>query len=116
MICFWVVKCISIFEGSTPAPPETTTQTTQKTTPKTTTKNPDKCAVSNLDKLDCGIVGTNEIQCLESGCCWEPVDPNPSNVPWCFHGNDYDDPCKDFTWTADGPGFTNEFYDIMFKK
>lgn len=29
-------------------------------------------------------MGTTEPQCLTSGCCWKPVDPNPQNVPWCY--------------------------------
>ena len=34
----------------------------------------------------------------------------------CFQNTDYEDPCGDFVWTADGPGFTDEFYNIMFEK
>ena len=26
-------------------------------------------------------------QCVAAGCCWSPVDPNPSNLPWCFYQN-----------------------------
>ena len=25
--------------------------------------------------------------CLAKGCCWSPVTPNPSNLPWCFQPN-----------------------------
>jgi len=75
----------------------------------------DKCAVSSEDKVDCGQMGTNQAQCEAAGCCWQPVDPNPSNLPWCYYSTDYEDPCKDFTWTGDGPGFTDDFYNIMFQ-
>ena len=76
----------------------------------------DKCAVSSEDKVDCGQMGTNQAQCEAAGCCWQPVDPNPSNLPWCYYSTDYEDPCKDFTWTGDGPGFSDDFYNIMFQK
>lgn len=33
---------------------------------------------------DCGYVGINQQQCEAQGCCWSPVDPNPSNLPWCY--------------------------------
>ena len=75
----------------------------------------DNCDVSGSDKIDCGQMGTNQQQCEASNCCWEPVDPNPSNLPWCFYGADHPDPCKEFNWEADGPGFTKEFYDIMYE-
>ena len=31
------------------------------------------CDVSNSDKQDCGMVGTDQQQCEASGCCWQPV-------------------------------------------
>ena len=34
----------------------------------------------------------------------------------CYYSTDYEDPCGDFTWTSDGPGFTDDFYNIMFEK
>ena len=76
----------------------------------------DTCDVSSSDKLDCGHMGTNEPECLAANCCWQPVDPNPNNLPWCFFPSDHPDPCKEFIWEADGPGFTKEFYDIMYEK
>ena len=42
----------------------------------------DKCAVSNDDKIDCGISGTQQAECESNGCCWQPMDPNPTNLPW----------------------------------
>jgi len=75
----------------------------------------DKCSVSDNDKIDCGISGTTELECEGNGCCWKPVQDNPTNLPWCFQSTDYEDPCGDFTWTADGPGFTDDFYNIMFE-
>ena len=73
----------------------------------------DKCSISNEDKVDCH---GNQATCEGLGCCWQPIDPNPSNLPWCYYSTDYEDPCKDFTWTGDGPGFTDDFYNIMFQK
>ena len=26
-------------------------------------------------------------KCVNSGCCWNEVNPNPSNLPWCFYQN-----------------------------
>ena len=67
--------------------PDTDTTTPVKTTVKTTTPSGpttphDKCAVSDSDKIDCGKFGTSEAECESNGCCWEPVEPNPSNLPW----------------------------------
>ena len=77
----------------------------------------DKCEVSNAEKVDCGQMGTNEQQCLAGGCCWQPVEPNPGNVPWCYHGNDFVDPCKSISWEApNGPGFDDTIYNVMYKK
>ena len=75
----------------------------------------DKCDVSDFDRIDCGAMGTNQQQCEADGCCWKPVDPNPSNLPWCYYNSDRPDPCGDFIWEAEGPGFTQEFYDILYK-
>jgi len=75
----------------------------------------DKCSVSDNDKVDCGISGTQQQECEANGCCWKPIQDNPTNLPWCFYSTDYEDPCGDFTWTADGPGFTDDFYNIMFE-
>jgi len=73
------------------------------------------CTVSNNDKIDCGFMGINEQTCQAEGCCWEPVEPNPNNVPWCFHNADYEDPCTTFNWEADGPGgFDDAFYQLMY--
>ena len=76
----------------------------------------DKCDVADSDRWDCGHSGTQQQDCEADGCCWSPVDPNPTNLPWCFHGNDHPDPCNDFIWTADDAGFTDEFYNIMYQK
>merc|ERR1719367_66284 len=73
----------------------------------------DKCSVADEDRIDCGTFGTQQPECESNGCCWKPVDPNPSNLPWCFYSSDYHDPCTELTWTADDPGFTDEFYNIM---
>lgn len=26
--------------------------------------------------------------CESKGCCWDPVDPNPDNAPWCYYRGD----------------------------
>ena len=26
-------------------------------------------------------------ECQSQGCCWSPVNPNPDNIPYCFHSN-----------------------------
>lgn len=55
-----------------------------KPTQTTTPQPPDgKCAnISDFEKLDCGK--GSEDACHQSGCCWKPVQPNPSNLPWCY--------------------------------
>ena len=35
---------------------------------------------------DCGLpIGKSQQSCEAGGCCWAPVNPNPQNLPWCFH-------------------------------
>lgn len=45
----------------------------------------DTCQVGEGDRRDCKKMSMGE--CHQAGCCWQPVDPNPSNVPWCFYGS-----------------------------
>ena len=46
----------------------------------------DQCSTSPADRVDCGAtVGANQQSCENGGCCWNPVQPNPHNYPWCFH-------------------------------
>merc|ERR550532_3161454 len=40
------------------------------------------CSVSPADRKD--RFG-DESTCVSKGCCWNPVDPNPHNYPWCFN-------------------------------
>lgn len=43
----------------------------------------DECSdVSVFDKVDCKF--GSEDECHSNGCCWQPVDPNPDNTPWCY--------------------------------
>ncbi|KAK3271529.1 hypothetical protein CYMTET_20131 [Cymbomonas tetramitiformis] len=35
-------------------------------------------------RVDCGYSGINQEGCDAKGCCWVPVNPNPTNLPWCF--------------------------------
>eukprot|EP00434_Breviolum_minutum_P027511 symbB.v1.2.024326.t1/scaffold2287.1/size83372/4 len=39
-------------------------------------------SISLQDRVDCQKM--TESDCTEAQCCWSPVDPNPSNYPWCF--------------------------------
>lgn len=37
-------------------------------------------------RSDCGLpIGKSQQSCEAGGCCWAPVNPNPQNLPWCFH-------------------------------
>ncbi|TPX58231.1 glucan 1,4-alpha-glucosidase [Powellomyces hirtus] len=50
-------------------------------TPPPPTKN---CNVAPSSKKDCGYSGINQSGCEAKGCCWAPVQNNPTNAPWCF--------------------------------
>jgi glucoamylase len=44
--------------------------------------SPAQCSKISLDeRVDCK---KGEADCVDSGCCWQPVNPNPDNRPWCF--------------------------------
>merc|ERR1719379_242418 len=53
-------------------------------TPAPGTPNPATPAPAPADRTDCGFNGITEEQCRDRGCAWGPVDPNPTNVPWCY--------------------------------
>jgi len=77
----------------------------------------DSCDVGNRD--DCGHMGTTQSDCEASGCCWRPANDVDKDTPWCFYP-DGDGPgpggdCGSYNWNADGPGFTDEFYNTMFE-
>lgn len=38
--------------------------------------------VINAQKQDCKLF--SQSACQSAGCCWVPVQPNPTNAPWCF--------------------------------
>eukprot|EP00927_Polykrikos_kofoidii_P070125 TRINITY_DN659_c0_g1_i7.p1 TRINITY_DN659_c0_g1~~TRINITY_DN659_c0_g1_i7.p1 ORF type:complete len:699 (+),score=104.29 TRINITY_DN659_c0_g1_i7:71-2167(+) len=42
------------------------------------------CSVAKSDRQDCAFSGVDEKGCVAKGCCWEAVNPNPDNIPWCF--------------------------------
>lgn len=42
------------------------------------------CDMAEDDRVDCGYAGIEQKGCESKGCCWKPVNPNPSNTPWCF--------------------------------
>ena len=75
--------------------------------------------MADYDKIDCGHFGTQQADCEALGCCWEEVRVNNKDgIPWCFYTSDHTRPpnnCDDgFDWTATDPGFTDEFYNIMY--
>jgi hypothetical protein len=39
------------------------------------------CQAEESKRVDCHH---GEGDCQTAGCCWQPVSPNPNNVPWCF--------------------------------
>lgn len=41
----------------------------------------------SVPRVNCGDVGTTQAECQAANCCWSPVNPNPSNLPWCFESN-----------------------------
>ncbi|ETO27040.1 hypothetical protein RFI_10090 [Reticulomyxa filosa] len=43
------------------------------------------CSVNDQSKQDCGYVGITESQCTTQSCCWQEVNPNPNNYPWCYY-------------------------------
>eukprot|EP01013_Petalomonas_cantuscygni_P031379 TRINITY_DN57584_c0_g1_i1.p1 TRINITY_DN57584_c0_g1~~TRINITY_DN57584_c0_g1_i1.p1 ORF type:complete len:512 (+),score=89.60 TRINITY_DN57584_c0_g1_i1:36-1538(+) len=43
------------------------------------------CDMPGPYRVDCGYVGIDQEKCVAKGCCWEPINPNPSNYPWCFN-------------------------------
>ena len=42
---------------------------------------------SSAARVNCGYDGITQQECQSSSCCWAPVNPNPSNLPWCFRSN-----------------------------
>eukprot|EP00163_Fabomonas_tropica_P028458 TRINITY_DN5799_c0_g1_i1.p1 TRINITY_DN5799_c0_g1~~TRINITY_DN5799_c0_g1_i1.p1 ORF type:complete len:964 (-),score=240.45 TRINITY_DN5799_c0_g1_i1:111-3002(-) len=42
------------------------------------------CPSNPTVRTDCGFTGITQQGCQNRGCCWQPVNPNPSNQPWCF--------------------------------
>jgi len=76
----------------------------------------DRCEIANVDKWDCGIVGTNQAMCEADGCCWEPasVANGTRDTPWCFHSTDDKNPCGAVNWAGTDPGFTDEYYNVMY--
>lgn len=44
------------------------------------------CAsVPSPARRDCGFDGITEAECLARSCCFVPVTPNPTHIPYCFH-------------------------------
>merc|ERR1711973_696032 len=83
------------------------------------TAGQDSCNVADGDRWDCGFVGTTQQSCEADGCCWRPALRNMSapvsrDTPWCFYPSDVENPCEDIVWSADGPGFSQEYYNIMY--
>ena len=45
------------------------------------------CNVSIHDRRECGFWGINEITCIDKGCCWESIEGNDDNIPYCYQSN-----------------------------
>ena len=73
------------------------------------------CGVT--DKVDCGYFGIDQQGCQDKGCCWQPSNKvRDFDTPWCFYpdgggGGD----CTDYNLVAEGPGFTDDFYALMYQ-
>lgn len=67
------------------------------------------------DRVDCKI-GALEQECYDLECCWRPVNPNPTNAPWCFKPPGYVSVCDNITFVggSGGPGFDDTIYNIMY--
>lgn len=82
------LNCADVYvTGSGPAPPtpKPPVPTPAPPTPPTPPPSPATCGVQTSSSRDCGWVGIDEAGCEKQGCCWRPVNPNPSNLPWCFY-------------------------------
>eukprot|EP00013_Stygamoeba_regulata_P005203 CAMPEP_0177640502 /NCGR_PEP_ID=MMETSP0447-20121125/6576_1 /TAXON_ID=0 /ORGANISM="Stygamoeba regulata, Strain BSH-02190019" /LENGTH=1002 /DNA_ID=CAMNT_0019142575 /DNA_START=142 /DNA_END=3150 /DNA_ORIENTATION=- len=44
--------------------------------------------VSNSAKKNCGYDGISQDECLDKGCCWDVINPDPKQIPWCYYGRD----------------------------
>jgi glucoamylase len=67
----------------------------------------DSCsAVAGKDKVDCGVVGTNQPECEGKGCCWQPA-PSGSAAPWCFYKSGAAPTCP-LEYSSKGAPFSDE--------
>jgi alpha-D-xyloside xylohydrolase len=58
---------------------------------------------NNGTRLDCKQY--SQSTCVAKGCCWSPVDPNPSNQPWCFYPDEGSPVCT-ISGTRQDCGYT----------
>merc|ERR1719284_2342917 len=42
------------------------------------------CKIDFDKRHDCGYYGIDQTECIDIGCCWNPV-PDDVPGPWCFH-------------------------------
>jgi len=70
-----------------PTPPPTPPAPTPKPVPTPAPTKPAACPAQTASARDCGWVGIDQGGCENQGCCWKPVSPNPSNLPWCYFHN-----------------------------
>ena len=49
-----------------------------------------------------------------SGYIYTYLLPGPRDTPWCFYpdGGGGGGDCGSYNWAADGPGFTDQFYEV----
>lgn len=45
----------------------------------------DTCSMSVIDRVACGQSNITQHACMSMGCCWQQLEQNPANAPWCFH-------------------------------
>lgn len=74
----------------------------------------DDCSsVADQDKVDCGVVGTDQSQCEAKGCCWSP-STSGGNVPWCFYKAGKAPTCP-LAYTSTGAPFSDDEVATMRK-
>eukprot|EP01062_Namystynia_karyoxenos_P021368 TRINITY_DN1812_c0_g2_i1.p1 TRINITY_DN1812_c0_g2~~TRINITY_DN1812_c0_g2_i1.p1 ORF type:complete len:746 (+),score=218.97 TRINITY_DN1812_c0_g2_i1:77-2239(+) len=68
---------------ATPAPHTPAPATPAPQTPVPMTPAPG-CALVTV-RGECGYSGIGQADCVDRGCCWDEVSPNPGGDPFCFH-------------------------------
>lgn len=54
-------------------------------TPTPTPAPSPQCQKISIDeRMDCSH---GDGDCQQAGCCWQPLNPNPGNSPWCYYSD-----------------------------